>query len=587
MAGKPPGHRAGAVLFQPARAEENQVDLTARRRFTNRYEESLAHLEEGLSRLESGDVPGAIEKLEAALRCDRENTLALGNLGLIYHQLGQLERAEESYRSALAIEPADPWLHRGLGGVYETQGRWEQAQKEYRRAIELDPQDALARYALGNALLAERKLEAAVDAFCDALEIDPTLDAARNRLAAIYRGRGMNAAALEQYAIVAQRNRGNQIGEVALQRQALIGQLQWPMARRDPARTAHEPALLTSPLSIHWQFDTPGEIATAPIMFNGVVYLACQSGRDGAGVLLALDGVTGEELWRFTVPRNHSISSTPAAHDGLVLLGTNGGIFYALDAAIGRVAWQFETRGAIRAAPAVAGNLVYFGSDDRCLYALALLTGQERWHLETGGAVTMAPAVDRGRVFASAGDRRFRAVDARTGTELWSANIGEAACPPVVSGPTVFVPTRDCQLYALVATSGERRWSARFKPGRDGFSELAAWEGRLYLTYGNVLAALDIISGQIEWEVALPDVAALKAPALAGQLLYVTSTTPGRLYAFDIARGRRRWQYDLPQTVVTSPVISQRALLIGTTATPQETTSGLTSGAKLLALGPL
>ncbi len=96
----------------------SQEDLTARRRFANRYEESLAHLEEGLARLEAGDVTGAIEKLETALRYDRENTLAHGNLGLIYRQLGQLEKAEDAYRVALDLEPADPWLHRGLAAVY-------------------------------------------------------------------------------------------------------------------------------------------------------------------------------------------------------------------------------------------------------------------------------------------------------------------------------------------------------------------------------------------------------------------------------------------------------------------------------------
>ncbi len=565
----------------------SQEDLTARRRFANRYEESLAHLEEGLARLEAGDVTGAIEKLETALRYDRENTLAHGNLGLIYRQLGQLEKAEDAYRVALDLEPADPWLHRGLAVVYEAQGRREQAQREYRRAIELDPADAEGRYELGNLLLVERKLEEAVDAFCDALEIDPTLDAARNRLAAIYRGRGMNEAALEQYGIVAQRNRGNQIGDVATQRMALIGHPQWPMARRDPARTAHEPSLLTPPAATQRQFDTPGEIGAAPILFNGVVYVACQAGRDGGGVLIALDNVTGEELWRFAVPRDAQISTTPAAHDGLVLLGASNGVLYALDAAIGRIAWQFETRGAIRAAPALVGNVVYVGSDDRHLYALHLLTGRERWRVETGGAVA-APAVDKGRVFVGAGDRRFRALDAKTGAELWSATIGQPARMPVIVGPTVFVPTADCQLYALVADSGARRWIARFKPMRDGFSDMAAWESRLYLSYGHVLAALDIISGQIEWEVPVTDVAALSAPALAGQMLYVTATNPGRLYAFDTARGRRRWEYALPYPLTTSLVVSHRTILVGGAASLRETIPGRQTWAgTLFALGPL
>jgi len=559
------------------------------RRFISRYQESLTHLERGLAFFEAGDVDGAIDELEMALRYDRENSLAHGNLGLIYRDLGRLDKAERAYHVALELEPADPWLHRGLGAVYEAKGQLDQAQEEYRRAIELDPTDAPGRCELGNALLAEGKLEEAVDAFCDALEIDPALDAARNRLAGIYRGRGMNEAALKQYGIVARRNKDNDVGEVAMQRMSLVGRPLWPMARRDPARTAHEPSLLAPPLGILWDFDAPGDIVAPLIAFNGVVYVACTAGRAGGGLLYALDAVTGEEMWHFIVPGGNtvSITTTPAAHDGLVLLGTSNGTLYALDAAVGRIAWHWDTRGAIRGAPAihtrrvgpadstprVAANVVYVGSEDHRLYALDLLTGRQRWYLETGGAVTVAPAVAGGLVFVGA-DRRFRAVDAETGVEQWSANIGTAICPPVLLGPTVFVATAEHELYALVTASGERRWIARFKPTPGDFSALAAWESRLYLSYGSVLAALDIISGQIEWEVPVPEVKALSAPALAGQMLYVAATHPGRLYAFDTARGRKRWEHELPYPLATPPSATHRAILVGSVGSLREMSSG-------------
>jgi len=577
-------------------------ESSSTRSFASRYSESLSHLEQGLTLLEAGDMESAIAELQMALRYDRENTLAHGNLGLIYCQLGQLDKAASAYRVALDLEPADPWLHRGLGAVYEAKGQLSQAQDEYRRAIELDPGDAGGRYELGNTLLAEKKLEEAVDAFCDALEVDPTLDAARNRLAGIYRGRGMNDAALKQYGIVAQRNRDSETGEVAMQRMALIGQPLWPLARRNPAHTAYEPSLLAPPLGIRWQFDTPGDVTAPLIAFNGVVYAACQVGRAGGSALYALDAVTGEEVWHFTVPgKAVSITSAPAAHDGLVLFGTSAGTLYALDAAVGRVAWQWDTRGAIRAAPVIytpstpnrapraAGDLVYTGSEDGHLYALDLLTGRERWHLETGGIIAVAPAIAEGQVLLGSGDRRFRAVDARTGAELWSANVGEAIGTPVVLGPTVFVVADEHLLYALVTASGERRWIARFRPLRgSSFSDMAAWDGRLYLSYGNVLAALDIISGQIEWEVPVMGVEALSAPALAGQVLYVATTTPGELYAFDIARGRKRWEHALSHPLTTPPTVTPRIILVGSAGSLQEVSPGRRVWAgKVFALGPL
>jgi outer membrane protein assembly factor BamB/Tfp pilus assembly protein PilF len=573
----------------------SQEDLSTRR-YISRYHESLAHLERGLALFEAGDVSNAIDELEKALLYDRENTLAHGNLGLIYRQLGRLDEAERAYLTAMELEPRDPWLHRGLGAVYEAKERPDRAQEEYRQAVELDPTDAQGRYELGNALLAEKKLEAAVDEFCDALEIDPGLDEARNQLAAIYRGRGMNEAALEQYGIVARRNKDNEIGQIAAQRMALIGHPQWPMARRDPARTAHEPSSLIPPLGIRWQFDVLGDVAAPLIMFNGVVYVACTASHTKGGMLYALDAVTGEEIWRFTVLGGAtavSISTTPVAHDGLVLVGTTDGVLYALDAAVGRIAWQWDTQGAIRSALAVVANIVYVGSEDHHLYALDLLTGRERWRLETEEAANAASAVRwtlcvaEDRLFVSSGARRFRAVDAVTGTDLWSANIGTAVSTPVVLGPTVFVATTEHQLYALVTASGKRRWVSQFKPIHDGFSDMAAWENRLYLSYGNVLAALDIISGQIEWEVPVADVEALSAPALAGQMLYVTAMRPGQIYAFDIARGRKRWEYELPYPLATPPSVTHHAILVGSTGSLRETSPGRRAWTgTVFALGP-
>ncbi|MBU0495415.1 MAG: PQQ-binding-like beta-propeller repeat protein [Chloroflexi bacterium] len=542
------------------------------RSFASRYQESLAYLEKGLSFLEAGKAEEAIAELNMALRYDRENTLAYGNLGLVYRQLGRLDQAARMYDVALELEPRDPWLHRGRGAVYEAQGQLSQAQEAYRRAIELDPTDAEGRFELGNALLGEKKLEAAVDAFCEALEIDPLLYEARNRLASIYRGRGMHEAALEQYSIVVQYNKDQSAGLIAAERMAIMGRALWPMIRRDPAASAHDAILLPPPLGIHWRFDGPGAVVAPIIAFNGVVYAVCRVGREGGNILYALDAVTGEEVWHFIPTGGVTITASPAAQDGLILLGTNQGTLYALDAAVGRVAWQWDTQGAIQAAPVVTQDTVYVGTMGGCLAALDLLTGQEQWCVETGNAIHMAPVVAQGRVFVSDRAGRFRALDITTGRELWSVSVSDIPSMPMVLGPTVFVPTVEHELYALVAATGQRRWIARFKPLRSGgFSDMTGWESRLYLAYGHVLAALDIMSGQIEWEVPIAeDETPLSAPALAGQMLYVSAGSPGRLFAFDIAQGRRRWTYELPYPVTTPPTVIPGAVLLGSAGSLRE-----------------
>jgi len=73
------------------------------------------------------------------------------------------------------------------------------------------------------------------------------------------------------------------------------------------------------------------------------------------------------QLWRFTA--RHKILSSPAIGDGLLFVGADDKMLYAIDIRAGMARWQFETRGKIESSPAVADHVVYFGSEDKHLYA--------------------------------------------------------------------------------------------------------------------------------------------------------------------------------------------------------------------------
>ncbi len=133
-----------------------------------------------------------------------------------------------------------------------------------------------------------------------------------------------------------------------------------------------------------------------------------------------------------------------------------------LDAASGKILWQFVTEGPVRLAPAVAGGRVYFGSDDGCVYCLEAADGSLRWKHRpvpadrrlpgNGRMMSLWPIrsgviVDGGRAYFAAGLFPSRkaylcAVDAATGQPVWRQQVDISPQGYLLASPTrLFVPT--------------------------------------------------------------------------------------------------------------------------------------------------
>jgi len=74
-----------------------------------------------------------------------------------------------------------------------------------------------------------------------------------------------------------------------------------------------------------WSFPYSGNNWSSTSAAGGVVYF-------GGGIsknVYAVDGQTGEELWRFTT--GGAVHSTPVVHNGVVYVGSLDGYLYALN----------------------------------------------------------------------------------------------------------------------------------------------------------------------------------------------------------------------------------------------------------------
>ena len=118
----------------------------------------------------------------------------------------------------------------------------------------------------------------------------------------------------------------------------------------------------------------------------------------GEGSVLAYSPDGKQQLWKYEDVDQQSAMfySSPAAADGIVVLGCRDRQVHAIDAKTGKRVWAFKTRGEVDATAVISAGRVYVPSKDKKLYVLDLKTGNKLWEFAAARAVTAGPAVAAG-----------------------------------------------------------------------------------------------------------------------------------------------------------------------------------------------
>ncbi len=124
-----------------------------------------------------------------------------------------------------------------------------------------------------------------------------------------------------------------------------------------------------------WTADLGGMAVSSPALVGTDLILSAGFPQHR---LVRVDGTTGALVWQSPPVMDQLSNSSPAVAGGLVVVGSNGGHYFAFDAATGAPRWDFQADGVVAlASPLIADGRVYLagGDDSSHVYALDAATG--------------------------------------------------------------------------------------------------------------------------------------------------------------------------------------------------------------------
>lgn len=277
---------------------------------------------------------------------------------------------------------------------------------------------------------------------------------------------------------------------------------------------------------------------------ESLMYLAWPNGHIEA--LRLSDGVRIGRGPFYSVPEGFNASPTVAGD--VLYIGSDLGIFRALDAGSGKLLWKVDMEAPIRSQPLFHNGRVYVGNQAGRVYCF-MPGGTRVWVRELGEAVSGQPAVvDNLLVVATIRGMVF-GLNLATGQQVWRRELqfreGETSpdalfSPVAAAPPLVAVGADSGYLHVLKAATGA-------KVGQyysNGLVRSAAAVTDEVIAFGSTDGWLRVISRDGKrplWAHRLPGPVSC-GPVASGNAIYVGS--PTRVLALDATSGRvlRSWK---------------------------------------------
>lgn len=322
---------------------------------------------------------------------------------------------------------------------------------------------------------------------------------------------------------------------------------------------------------LRWEVRTADQVQSSPVFHNGSVIM-----RSDDGKLYAVEAETSLVQWKFTT--GGAIQGTPLILEERLYFGSSDGIFYCLpipgpDEAITEPVevWTFSCGSPIVSSAHAFNGTLLFGCQDGFFYKLSM-DGEFVWKTEIGWEIWATPLIDpdNGRAFIGATNGNFSCLDLVEEKKVWTINIGEVYSSGCLWNDTVYIGSgQDHEFLAIDPDNGSIIWT--FDTELPVFSTPSYHMARLYFTsYERVwcLPATDpngdgvINATEMIWSTSINDREGGSSPLIAGGLLYVGSDD-GDLYCLETGSGEVLWNFTTRGYVYSSPALYNGSIFFG------------------------
>jgi outer membrane protein assembly factor BamB len=340
-----------------------------------------------------------------------------------------------------------------------------------------------------------------------------------------------------------------------------------------------------APGTVLWQTPLTGRLGEPYSLLataNALLFAGLETGQRSTGhtcALVALDLVTGQEVWRYHLPDGR-ITQSPIATTEYILLGTQDmNPLPQPDNALltlnlkGELVWQYLVAAHSLSAPAIQGERLFFTANNGYGYIVNLADGRLQAQATSLPLWTPAvPAVGDNAFYSGSRSPHIVAISAEDAqvTTLFRAENSESwfTLPLVYYQGVVYAACWDKHLYAIDARSGQLRWRSLLGRGASSppvigrYLYIGVKESQANGRPAYALHAINLDSGERIWRFQTDK--HVEVPALVHDDFVFVSSRRGHFYALDADSGAVHWQLLLEDRIVTPPVVVSDLLLCGT-----------------------
>jgi outer membrane protein assembly factor BamB len=256
-----------------------------------------------------------------------------------------------------------------------------------------------------------------------------------------------------------------------------------------------------------------------------------------------------------------------------IYVASSGGILAAIDGRTGQDIWRLSLGETLSAGVGSDGEYAAVATNGNQIITAS--AGRELWRQKISAVTLTAPLVAGGRVFVLSTDRSVSSFDAQTGRRLWrqqrdgdSLVLGQSGTIIAV-GDTLIVGLGG-RLVAMSPENGSVRWDLAIGNSRgtneierlvDVVSGVSRFENQICVrSFQSAVGCVDAVKGRLLWSKPASGFMGLDGD----DTLVVGTESDGGIQAWRRSDGERVWNSDrLKYRKLSGPLVAGRSVVIG------------------------